>query len=172
MARVTTSYDTLLRIRRIEEDKAKAELAVANHAHRQAQAGLDSRRAHYRAAAERPDGEMDVTAFRGRLAHTTAAAQGVGWARVEVEKSQETRLAAVEATRQASMRTQGLEKLVERAEQARLDEMLAADQRTAEESMTGKRARTAGLSAGQGAAAHSGRASRESSAPTRRRGDR
>lgn len=163
MPKFTTPYDTLLRVRRIEEDKAKAELAAANHARRQAQAGLDARRSHYSSAVSGPDGEMALAAFRGRLAHRTAAAQAVGWARAQVEKCEEARLVAIEATRQASMRTQGLEKLVERAKEVRTAEMLAADQRTAEESMTGKRARKA---------APPDNEPRESSAPTRRRGDR
>lgn len=172
MPKSTTPYDTLWRVRRIEEDKAKAELAAANNAHRQAQTGLDSRRTHYSSAVVSPDGEMDLAAFRGRLAHTTAAAQAVGWARAEVENSEQARLAAVEATRQASMRTQGLERLVERAKKAREQELLAADQRTAEESMTGKRARNSASSSSERAAAPGGQASKETSALRRRRGDR
>lgn len=172
MPKFSTPYDTLLRVRRIEHDKAKAELAAANHAHRQAQTGLDLRRTHYGSAVGSPDGEMDLVAFRGRLAHTTAAAQAVGLARAEVEKSAEARLAAVETTRQASMRTQGLEKLVERAKEAREQEMLAADQRTAEESMTGKRARRSAAPSSERAALPGGLAGTETSALTRRRGDR
>lgn len=141
MAKFTTPYDTLLRVRRIEEDKAKAALAAANHAHRSAQAGLASRRAHFDEAATVPVGEMDVSAFARRVAHTRLAAEGVGWGQAAVEKAHEARVVAVEDTRQASMRTQGLEKLVERAKEARMTEMLAADQRTAEESMAGKRGR-------------------------------
>ena len=144
MARFRTPYDTLLRVRRIEEDKAKAALAGANHAHRAAQTDLESRHEHFSQTVAVPDGEMDVSAFQRRLAHTQFAAQGVGWGRAEVEKTGEARTVAVEATRLASLRTQGLEKLVDRAKEAREAEMLAADQRTAEESMAGKRVRALG----------------------------
>ena len=140
MAKMKTPYDTLLRVRRIEEEKAKAALAVANHAQRAAAATLEDRRAYYASAAAQPDGETDLSAFRRAVAHGTAAARAVGIAAGALESSQRTTQQAMAATRRASMRTQGLEKLVERAKEARMKEMLAADQRTAEESMAGKTA--------------------------------
>ncbi len=140
MAKLKTPYDTLLRVRRIEEDKAKAALAVANHAQREAAARLDASREYYSSVAAPPNGETDLGAFRRAVAHGTAAAQAVGIAAGALESSQRTTQQAIDATRKASMRTQGLEKLVDRAREARMKEMLAADQRTAEESMAGKTA--------------------------------
>lgn len=138
MPRSTTPYDTLLRVRRIEEDRAKAGLAAANAERRRAQDRLDASRAGYARAATPPHGETDLAAFSAHAFHARSAAQAVGVARTELEKSDEARGEAIEVTRQASMRTQGLERLVERAREARAAEMLAADQRTAEESMTGR----------------------------------
>ena len=69
MAKMKTPYDTLLRVRRIEEEKAKAALAVANHAQRAAAATLEDRRAYYASAAAQPDGETDLSAFRRAVAH-------------------------------------------------------------------------------------------------------
>lgn len=139
MAKFTTPYDTLLRVRRIEEDRAKAALAVANQARRDAQARLESRQDAYGRAAVPTNGETDLVSFRGQVAHLEAAARSVVIAGTDVETADRSRAVAVEATRQASMRTQGLERLVDRAREARMQEMLAADQRTAEESMAGKR---------------------------------
>ena len=174
MPKFTTPYDTLLRVRRIEEDKAKAVLAAANHAHREAQAAVTARQERV-AGLPGPDPEMDLGAFRSHVAHTVAAVDAVGWAAARAEKTGEARAAAVETTRQASMRTQGLGRLVERAKEARVQEMLAADQRTAEESMAGTRGRTASPSTA--ASADPDRpderaTSSRTSAPTRRKGVR
>lgn len=145
MAKFSTPYDTLLRVRRIEEDKAKAALASANAGQREAAARLEASREAYVHAARAPHGETDLAAFTAHRRHAQAAAGAVGLARTEVEKAEEAKADAVDVVRQASMRTQGLERLVERAKQQRMDEMLAADQRTAEESMAGKKRK-----AGQG----------------------
>lgn len=148
MPKFTTPYDTLLRVRRIEEDRAKADLAAANLGRRRAQGRLDANRAGYARAIAQPHGETELAAFTAHAAHARSAAQAVGLAVGEVEQADEARSQAAQVTRQASMRTQGLERLVERAREARDAEMLAADQRTAEESMTGKRrAASAGPSA-------------------------
>ncbi len=163
MPKFTTPYDTLLRVRRIEEDRAKAALAAANLAHRQAEATVEQRRADV-AAISSPDGEIDLGAFRRHAAHTVSAAKAVVWSAAIAEKTGDARLAAVEDTRRASMRTQGLERLVDRAKEARVAEMLAADQRTAEESMAGKGGRSTRPTGQPGAD--------ETSAPTRRRGVR
>jgi len=144
VAKFRTPYDTLLRVRRIEEDKAKAALAEANMARRAAAEQLDARREEYvaaAAAASVTNGETAVGGFMLARHHAEAAAASVGIAATDVEKADETRLLAVEDARVARMRTQGLEKLVERAKEARMDEMLAADQRTAEESMAGRQGR-------------------------------
>ncbi len=138
MAKFRTPYDTLLRVRRIEEDKAKGELAVANRAQREAAAALESRREYYSSISQLPRGETDLGGFRRRVAHGVAAAQAVGIAAHSLEQAQRTTQSAISTVRRAAMRSQGLERLVDRAKEARWREMLAADQRSAEESMTGK----------------------------------
>ncbi|WP_226346423.1 hypothetical protein [Agilicoccus flavus] len=145
MPKFTTPYDTLLRVRRIEEDKAKAALAEANLGARRAEQALLDRREHYqRQAASLPHGETDLGGFLAAAARGTAAAKAVDAARADVETADAARGVAVRATLAASQRTQGLERLVERAKQVRVEEMLAADQRTAEESMAGGHARRRG----------------------------
>lgn len=129
--------DTLLRIRRLEEDLAKAELAVANRTERQAQEHLQGRLERYRAAGHGYDA-VDPTAFlRAR-----AAGAALGASIVQAEQRYEAAAAAVEESRAmvrvARMRTQGLERLVERAADTSLEERLAADQRAAEESVARK----------------------------------
>lgn len=130
---------TLLRIRRLEEDMAKAKLAAANLAERAAQAHLEARRETYRQSDLTAAVDVDAAAFlRSRAA---GAALGAGI--VQAEAGCENAAAATQESRGtmrvARMRTQGLERLVERAAQARFAEMLAADQRTAEESMASKK---------------------------------
>ncbi len=138
MAAKRGQLDTLLRIRRLEEDRAKAELAAANLAEREAQAHLESRRESYRQ--HDPNGvDLDPAAFL--RTRTAGAALGAGI--VQAEQRCDCAAAASEESRGtmrvARMRTQGLERLVERAAQARFEEMLAVDQRTAEESMASKK---------------------------------
>lgn len=139
MAKFKTPYDTLLRVRRIEEDRAKAEMAVAMHAERDAVATLETRREEYPRVVAPPDSETDLGGFRRHISRAEAAAASVTQAASAVESAHEHVDSAREALRQAAMRTQGLERLVERARTERLAEMLEADQRTAEESMTRKK---------------------------------
>lgn len=152
MPKFRTPYDTLLRVRRIEEDKAKAALAEANLGLRRAQETLDADRAYYARVSSPTHGETAIGGFLASAAHAAAAAREVGVARAHVEEAADSRGLAVEATRVASMRTQGLERLVERAHEAHVQEMLAADQRTAEESMAGARRRTGSRPAARGTA--------------------
>ncbi|MBK7722275.1 MAG: hypothetical protein IPI32_08645 [Austwickia sp.] len=133
-----SQLDTLLRIRRIEEDVAKGHLAAANLAVRQAEETLNARHDAYRQAAVVGGEAAPADFLRSRLA---GAAMGASIVNAEQQcartlaESQE----AGAVVRVAKMRTQGLERLVDRAAQARVLEMLAADQRTAEESRAGNR---------------------------------
>ncbi len=133
-----SQLDTLLRIRRLEEDLAKAALAAANHAERQAQEGLQASRDNYRQAEPTAD-EVDPAAFLRHRAAGAALGAGIMQAEQRRDGATQDREQSRATMRTARMRTQGLERLVDRATQARFQEMLAADQRTAEESMAGKR---------------------------------
>lgn len=139
MAKFSTPYDTLLRVRRIEEDKAKAGLAIANGAQRSAQTHLDDRVNEYPSLVRPPDAETDLGGFRRHHALAEAAAASVTQARQRVEEAQTATEEARGVVRTAAMRTQGLERLVDRAREERFAEMLTADQRAAEESATRKK---------------------------------
>mgnify|MGYP001156590386 CR=1 FL=1 len=130
--------DTLLRIRRLEEDLAKAALASANEATRAAQVRLESARELYTRTVV-PPAEAQLSDFRRHLAMANSAA---GMVRGAEHRREEATEAAEEARGKvlvARVKSQGLERLVERVEAARFAEMLAADQRTAEESRAGNR---------------------------------
>lgn len=142
MAAAKTPYDTLLRVRRIEEDKAKAALAVTNAEKRAATERLESSRAVHRAAMARSHDETDLGGFMRDALHGQRLAQSVMWASHEVETAEAARQAAITQVTGASRRTQGLERLVDRAERERFLQMCAADQLAAEESSAGVRART------------------------------
>ncbi|MDO5629450.1 MAG: flagellar FliJ family protein [Mobilicoccus sp.] len=134
MAKFSTPYDTLLRVRRIEEDRAKAEMATAAIAERHARGVLDTRLGEYPDLVRPPDAETTLADFRRHQASADAAASSVTLARSAVESAHEQTESARDELRQAAMRTQGLERLVERAHQERFAEMLDADQLAAEES--------------------------------------
>ncbi|WP_040157710.1 flagellar FliJ family protein [Mobilicoccus massiliensis] len=139
MPKFTTPYDTLLRVRRIEEDRAKAEMAGAAVAEREAAAVLARRENDYPELVRPPDAETTYDEFRAHHRMAEAAAASVTQARQAVESAHEQTESAREALRAAAMRTQGLERLVDRAREERFAEMLDADQRTAEESASRKR---------------------------------
>jgi len=139
MAKFKTPYDTLLRVRRIEEDRAKAEMATASIAEREAAGTLERRRADYPRLVRPPDAETPLVDFRRHQVSAEAAAASVTQATQAYESAHEQTESAREALRAAAMRTQGLERLVERAREERLAEMLDADQRTAEESASRKK---------------------------------
>jgi flagellar protein FliJ len=132
--------DTLLRIRRIEEDLAKGRLATAYQAARAAQARLDEINGRYDEStaseadpAASPSGATKQSFLR-RHQEVTALAQGVMIAGHRVVEAGEDVVQEREGVRTTSMRVEGLERLVDRARQAQDAETLAADQRTAEES--------------------------------------
>lgn len=134
-----TPYDTLLRVRRIEEDRAKAEMAGASLAERDAAGTFEQRRTDYPRLVRPPDAETDLVHFRRHHVSAEAAAASVTQARQALESAHEQTESARNALRAAAMRTQGLERLVDRAREERLAEMLVADQKAAEESASRKR---------------------------------
>lgn len=130
--------DTLLRIRKLEEDLAKGELAKANAATRAAQARLERSRATYEHEV-RPPESCDVAGFRAHLAHMNSVAGLVRGAERGVDLAIEEAGLARGKVAAARVKSQGLERLVDKVRDAAFAEMLAADQRTAEESRAGVR---------------------------------
>lgn len=137
--------DTLLRVRRIEEDRAKAALAAARAEQRRAEARVAAAGETYRAIADggarEPGSGAALTSFRHQVSLAAAAAKSLRHAGIEQEERSATTEQALDEVRVAAMRSEGLQRLVDRAAQEREQEILAADQRTAEESMAGKKAR-------------------------------
>lgn len=130
----------LLRIRTLQEGLAKGELAQANAATRTAYARL----AHSRATYERevtPPASSAAAAFRVHRAHTTAVAGMVRGAERDVESAEVAAGLAREKVSRARIKSQGLARLVEEVQRVAFAEMLAADQRGAEESSAGVRAK-------------------------------
>lgn len=132
-----TQLGTLLRIRTLEEDLAKGALARANAATRTAQARLQQTIELYEERVA-PPGSTDVADFRRRLAMNASAAAMVRGAQRGVLDAHEVVASARDDVKTARVRSQGLERLVERVDSEAFAELLAADQRTAEESMAGK----------------------------------
>ncbi|TFJ95303.1 2-hydroxy-acid oxidase [Platysternon megacephalum] len=136
-----TPKETLLRIRRIEEDLAKAELAQAAQDERDALERLHASREQYRRLVNELAGPLEPEQFTRLHAATTAAATSV----MTMEGSVHAATDVVAQTRSrvlnAAMRTSGIERLVERDNEVRQAESLAADQKAAEESNAGRRAR-------------------------------
>ena len=128
---------TLLRIRTLEEDLAKGALAKANAATRAAALRLEQTIELYEERVAPPEA-TDVADFRRRLAMNASAAAMVRGAERGVLDAHEAANSAREHVKAARVRSQGLERLVERVDSEAFAELLAADQRTAEESMAGR----------------------------------
>lgn len=128
---------TLLRIRTLEEDLAKGALAKANAATRAAALRLEQTIELYEERVAPPE-STDVADFRRRLAMNASAAAMVRGAERGVVDAHEAADSAREHVKAARVRSQGLERLVERVDSEAFAELLAADQRTAEESMAGR----------------------------------
>ncbi|MBW3083932.1 hypothetical protein KEM60_00114 [Austwickia sp. TVS 96-490-7B] len=124
---------TLLRIRRLEEDLAKGELARANALIRRQQDQLAQARQAYQQQTAPPE-VCDVRDFQAQLARNRSVAAMVRGSERAVTDAVDEAARTRDRVRLARIKTQGLERLVERVDQVVFAEMLAADQRTAEES--------------------------------------
>ncbi|WP_116115074.1 hypothetical protein [Austwickia chelonae] len=127
---------TLLRIRRLEEDLAKGELAAANARIRAAHERLSTAQESYQREVTPPE-SCDVNRFRAHLAHSTSAAAMVRGAERGITAAESEADEVRDKVRLARIKSQGLERLVDRVDAAAFAESLAADQRTAEESRAG-----------------------------------
>jgi flagellar FliJ protein len=133
---VSTRRDRLavvLKVRKIQEERRQADLARALAVAAVAGTQADAARDRYTAVAQAPQ-------VLGAAAFVAARALAGGRAEQVAVTSSRHELAVGDSDRaralltEAMTRTSGLERLVEREDFAQLREMLAADQRNAEES--------------------------------------
>jgi flagellar FliJ protein len=135
----------VLRVRQIQEERRQGDLARATAAALEAEGASAAARHRYEERARHLPA-ADPASFVG--ARTLAVARAAHVAQAATQHA----LAVGESDRaralltEAMTRTQGLERLVERADVIRLRELLAADQRAAEESASASRRRV-GVSA-------------------------
>jgi hypothetical protein len=123
---------TVLRIRGIEEDLARGRLAGTVSAHHQAtEVVADARFAYTAATAD--TGPLSSHAFLADRERRTAYAGSLLAATAGETQASEAVTASRVDWSEAAMRLAALERLAERAKEARRQRMLAADQRTAEE---------------------------------------
>jgi flagellar export protein FliJ len=142
MSARTSRLDTLLRVRRIEEETSRGRLATAAHAERTARGTLEEAHQRYAAAAESAVAAplsdfLGVRRQHDALAGTVRVAAG---AVVQAEGASDGARQAWTAT---AMRLAALERLDERGREADRQARLAADQRTAEESAASRPSRAA-----------------------------
>jgi hypothetical protein len=172
MSARTSRLDTLLRVRRIEEETGRGHLAAAAHAERDARGLLEEASHEYAAAtgavATGAPAVASFAATNGAVAPAGVAADGTdlvdavptaladflgtrrrhealaGTVRVAgagLTQAQSTSDMARTAWSAAAMRLSALERLDERGREADRLARLATDQRTAEESASGRTAR-------------------------------
>ncbi len=143
MAGKRDRLQTLLRVRRIEEDQAKAALAAANHTLRAAEGRVDSALQEYSSRqTDEPVASADsLDGFMNRYLAGQTAARAVVLAQSRREDACAATEQARDVVQKASMRSEGLQRLVDRAAQERRNEILAADQRTAEEGRASRKLR-------------------------------
>ncbi len=123
----------VLRVRQIQEERRQADLARAHAAALAAAEDSRSARERYAAAGVGPTAQVAPRFVADRALAVARAEQVVAAAAQHDLAVGDTERARVLLT-EAMTRTSGLERLVERADLARLRERLAADQRAAEES--------------------------------------
>jgi len=170
MSARTSRLDTLLRVRRIEEETGRGHLAAAAHAERAARGLLEEASHEYAVATAGVATAVDATAvdatavdatdgvarsgtdlvgvaptalsaFLGTRRRHEALAGTVRVAGAGVTQAQSTSDMARTAWSAAAMRLSALERLDERGREADRLARLATDQRTAEESASGRTAR-------------------------------
>lgn len=140
MSTRTERLRTVLRVRTIQEEQRRGDLARAAAAQGRAAEAAAEAAARYGAREVCGVGvPVDLATFLGTRAAETRRADGVAHAvREQALAEGETDRARALLT-EARTRTSGLERLVERAADEQRLEVLAADEQTAEESVRGRR---------------------------------
>ncbi len=143
MSARSARLDTLLRVRRIEEETSRGRLAEATRTERGARTRLERAHEQY-AAPTGPEGAavmslavpapVSLSAFLGARRQRDALAGAVRLADGAAREATRTGEVARAAWSETAMRLAALERLDARAAEADRLDRLAADQRTAEES--------------------------------------
>lgn len=129
---------TVLRVRQIQEDLRKADLARALVTAAAAEGDARAAQQRYDASVGTPDPQA-AASFRAAREQVGARARHVARTRATYELAVgDTERARVVLT-EARTRTSGLERLVDRARDDRYRELLAAEQRQADESASRER---------------------------------
>ena len=135
--------NTLLRVRRIQEETTRGRLAGEVVAERRAQQVLEQ--AHERYAAPAAEPLVALTTLEGFMAgrrHLGSLAGSVCAADVRVDEATEGTFLARHDWSEAAKRMAALERLEDRAREASTTERLAAEQRTSEESASARHGRS------------------------------
>lgn len=138
----TSRLETLLRVRRIQEEIRRGRLAGEVAAERRAQQVLEQSQERYDARADEtlvvPEAVLDFIAqrrFAGALAGAVCAAG------ISVEAAAQVTVLARHDWSEAAMRKAALERLEDRAREVAATERLGAEQRTSEESSSAQHRR-------------------------------
>ena len=138
----TSRLNTLLRVRRIQEETTRGRLAGRVSAERLAQQVLEQ--AHERYAAPAAEPPVALTTLEGFMAvrrHLGSLAGSVCAADQRVDEATEVTFLARHDWSEAAKRMAALERLENRAREASTTERLAAEQRTSEESTSARHRR-------------------------------
>jgi hypothetical protein len=139
MSRRTSRLDTLLRVRRIQEEVSRALLAFESVAEREAQQTLEQAHGWYFVAAdEAPAVPQSVQDFNATQSHRGALAGAVRVAGAGVETAAQVTLLARHEWSATAMRVTALERIEDRAREAARAGRLVAEQRTSEESSSAR----------------------------------
>lgn len=131
--------ETVLRVRRIEEDRVKAELLAANRAVTSAHQSVDRRAAHLDAVPPAPGGTA-ATFMRGR-AHQMQAAASLGHARGVLVARQQVAAERRDEWSGARSRVASLERLDDRMRDEHAIEANREDQRLVDDLVSARFAR-------------------------------
>lgn len=130
--------ETVLRVRRIQEDLRQAELAAAALAVRAREA--DHERSAELYASRSPLARADAATFVGQARRSLALADRLADAAAHHAAALEQQAQARQELTAAAVRSAGLQRLVDRARGRHRDAQMTSDQRVAEESATARKA--------------------------------
>ena len=137
----TSRLNTLLRVRRIQEETTRGRLAGWVSAERRAQQVLEQAHERYAAPAAEPLALTTLEGFMAARRHLGSLAGSVRAADRRVDEATEVTFLARHDWSEAAKRMAALERLEDRAREASTTERLAADQRTSEESTSARHRR-------------------------------
>jgi flagellar export protein FliJ len=125
MSRRTFRLDTVLRVRKAQEESARADLSRENRQVLEATAGRDRTQKRYREVPA-SSGPVSVSVFRREAANADLAAASLVDANVRLSLAEATAAVALRQWREAAQRVEALERL----ERRRLEELRLEDNRS------------------------------------------